>query len=263
MPKARVNNTGIYYEVTGQGEPLLFIHGLASSSRSWKKQVPVFSQKYQVITFDIRGHGRSEKPMEPYSIKSFATDAVELLRTLGLSSAHVVGFSMGGMVAFQLAVDAPELVRSLVAVNCVPEGSIRSFNNGVECFRQMLWLPFNGIWRKRRNNGGEPELANLDLDEEKVYQSVMQRMAVKNKLAYASAFRAIIRWSVVGQLDTIRCPTLMITSDEDFVPVSVKEDYASKIPYGELVVISNSRHAAPRERTEEFNNILLEFISRH
>jgi 3-oxoadipate enol-lactonase len=263
MPKLLVNNTGIYYEVTGQGEPLLFVHGLASSSRSWKKQVPFFSQKYRVITFDIRGHGRSDKPMEPYSIKSFATDAVELLRTLGISAVHVVGFSMGGMVAFQLAVDAPELVRSLVAVNCCPEGSMRTFNSGVECFRQLLWLPFNDIWHKKPNNGGEPELANLDLDEEKVYQSVIQRMAVKNKLAYASAFRAIIRWSVVNRLNDIKCPTLMITSDEDFVPVSIKEGYASKIPYAELVVINNSRHAAPRERTEEFNNILLEFISRH
>jgi 3-oxoadipate enol-lactonase len=263
MPKVLVNNTGIYYEVTGQGEPLLFIHGLASSSRSWKKQVPVFSQKYRVLTFDIRGHGRSDKPMEPYSIKLFATDAVELLRTLGIDSVHVVGFSMGGMIAFQLAVDAPELVRSLVAVNCCPEGSMRSFNNGVECFKQMLWLPFNGIWNKRPNNGGEPELASLDLDEEKVYQSVIQRMAVKNKLAYASAFRAIIKWSVASRLNTIKCPTLMITSDEDFVPVSVKEGYASQIPCAELVVINNSRHAAPRERTEEFNNILLDFVSRH
>jgi 3-oxoadipate enol-lactonase len=262
MPKLLVNNTGIYYEVTGQGEPLLFLHGLASNGRSWKKQVPLFSQKYQVITLDIRGHGRSDKPIEPYSIKLFATDALELLSSLGVNSAHLVGFSMGGMIAFQLAVDAPDLVKSLVAVNCCPEGSMRSFSNGVECFKQMLWLPFNGK-HKRSNNGDGPELDSLDPEEEKVYRSLLQRMAVKNKLAYANSFRAIIKWSVADRLNTIKCPTLMITSDEDFVPVSVKEGYASKIPCGELVVINNSRHAAPRERTEEFNNILLEFISRH
>jgi 3-oxoadipate enol-lactonase len=262
MPKVLVNNTGIYYEVTGQGEPLLFIHGLASSGRSWKKQVPIFSQKYLVITFDIRGHGRSDKRIEPYSIKLFATDAIELLKNLGIESVHVVGFSMGGMIAFQLAVDAPELVKSLVAVNCCPEGSMRSFNNGVECFKQMLWLPFNGK-HKQVNNGNEPKLDSLEPEEEKIYQSLIQRMAVKNKLAYASAFRAIVRWSVVNRLNDIKCPTLMITSDEDFVPVSVKEGYASKIPAAELVVINNSRHAAPRERTEEFNNILLDFVSRH
>jgi len=260
MPKLHINNTCLYYEVTGQGEPLLFIHGLASSSRSWKKQVPFFSSHYRVLTFDIRGHGRSDKPIEPYSIELFAQDAAELLKALGINSVHVVGFSMGGMVAFQLAVTAPEMVRSLVAVNCCPEGSMRTFNNGMECFKQMLWLPFNGIRHKRPNNGEEPE---AEAEQERVYQSLIQRMAVKNKLAYANSFRALLKWSVVDRLDTIKCSTLMITSDEDFVPVSVKEGYASKIPSAELVVISNSRHSAPRESTEEFNAILLEFVSRH
>jgi len=260
MPKLLVNNTGIYYEVAGQGEPLLFIHGLASSSRSWKKQVPFFSERYRVITFDIRGHGRSDQRLEPYSIELFATDAVELLRALGVDSAHVVGFSLGGMIAFQLAVESPDLVRSLTAVNSCPEGSIRSFNNGVECFRQMLWLPFNGMRRKLQNNGLKPE---PEAELEHTYQSLLQRMAVKNKLAYANAFGALLKWSVADRLHTIKCPTLIITSDEDFVPVSVKQDYASRIHRAELAVINNSRHHAPSERTDEFNETLLQFVSRH
>jgi 3-oxoadipate enol-lactonase len=259
MPKLRVNNTGIYFEVTGQGEPLLFIHGLASSSRSWKKQVPLFSQHYRVITFDIRGHGRSDKHFEPYSIELFASDARELMRTMGIGSAHIVGFSMGGMVAFQLAVDAPELVRSLVAVNCCPEGSMRTFNNGVECFKHLVGLQFDGMRHKRKNNNKELALSA----RENSHQSVIQRMAVTNKLAYANAFGALIKWSVADRLAYINCPTLMITSDEDFVPVSVKQGYASKMPCAEVVVINNSRHSAPRERTEEFNDILLKFVSKH
>ncbi len=260
MPKLLVNNTGIYYEVAGQGEPLLFIHGLASSSRSWKKQVPFFSERYRVITFDIRGHGRSDKRMEPYSIELFAADAVELLGALGIDSAHIVGFSMGGMIAFQLAVEAPDLVRSLTAVNSCPEGSIRSFNNGVECFRQMLWLPFNGMKRRFQNNGSEPK---PEAELEHTYQTLLQRMAVKNKLAYANAFGALLKWSVVDRLHTIKCPTLMLASDEDFVPVSVKENYASRIPRARVAVINNSRHHSPRDRTDEFNKTLLEFVSRH
>jgi len=260
MPKLLVNNIGLYYESSGQGEPLLFIHGLASSSRSWKKQVPFFSQQYRVITLDIRGHGRSDKPMEPYSIELFATDAAELLRTLGIGSAHVVGFSMGGMIAFQLAVETPELVRSLVAVNSCPEGSIRSFNGGVECFKHLIGMQINGIRHRRRNNSAAPE---SEAEQERSYQSLLERMAMKNKLAYANAFGALLKWSVADRLDVIKCPTLMITSDEDFVPVSVKEGYASKMPCAELVVINNSRHATPRERTGEFNDILLQFVSRH
>jgi len=121
-------------------------------------------------------------------------------------------------------------------------------------------MQINGIRHKRPSSGGEPE---TQAEQERIYQSLIQRMAVKNKLAYANSFRALLRWSVVDRLDTIKCPTLMITSDEDFVPVSVKEDYASKIPRAELTVINNSRHAAPRERTEEFNKMLLEFVSNH
>jgi len=261
MPKLRVNNIGIYYEVTGQGEPLLFIHGLASSSRSWKKQVSFFARHYRVITFDIRGHGRSDKPLrESYSIKLFATDTVELMKALGIDSAHVIGFSMGGMVGFQLAAYAPEVVRSLVAVNCCPEGSMRSFNDGVECFRHIFLLQFNGMWSKRHNGVKQP---GLSFDRKGPPQSVLQRMAMNNKLAYANAFGALVKWSVADRLSTINCPTLMIASDADFVPVSIKAAYVSKIPNAELVVIKNARHATPRKQAEAFNAMLLEFLLKH
>jgi 3-oxoadipate enol-lactonase len=120
-------------------------------------------------------------------------------------------------------------------------------------------LQFNGLRHKRQNNDKEPTPS----DQQNSHQSMIQRMAVTNKLAYANALGALIKWSVVDRLDAIKCPTLMITSDEDFVPVSIKEGYASKMPCAELVVINNSRHATPRECTEEFNAILLEFVSKH
>ena len=262
MPKLRVNNTGIYYEVTGQGEPLVFIHGLASSSRSWKKQVPFFARHYKVITFDIRGHGRSDKPLrEPYSIKLFANDIVELMKVLGIDSAHVVGFSMGGMVGFQLAAYAPEVVRSLVAVNCCPEGSMRTFNDGIECFRHIFFLPFNGMRNKRQS--GVVKQMEPSSDRKGPPQSVPQRMAMNNKLAYANAFGALVKWSVADRLSTINCPTLMIASDADFVPVSIKAGYMSRMPNAELVVINNARHATPREEADEFNAMLLKFLFKH
>jgi len=261
MPKIRVNNVGIYYEVAGQGEPLLFIHGLASSSRSWKKQVPFFAQRYRVITFDIRGHGHSDRPLrEPYSIQLFAADAVELMRALEIDSAHVVGFSMGGMIGFQLAVDVPKMVTSLVAVNCCPEGSMRTFNDGVECFKHIFFLPFNGMRNKVQNGVKQPESTS---DRSVSPQSVIQRIAVNNKLAYANAFGALVKWSVADHISTINCPTLMIASDADFVPVSIKAGYVSKMPDARLVVISNARHATPREQADEFNAMLLEFLSQH
>lgn len=258
MPRLCINNVNIYYEVSGQGEPLLFIHGLASSSRSWKKQIPVFSQHYRVITFDIRGHGRSDKPLGLYSIELFAADAVELMNALGISSAHVVGFSMGGMVGFQLAVDVPEMVKSLVAVNSCPEGSMRTFNDSIECFKHIVLRQFNGRRKRRQDADGQLVQASM---LENSHESVIERLAVNNKLAYASAFRSLVAWSVVDRLHTITCPILLVTSDQDYVPVSVKQGYASKMTCVEVAVIDNSSHAIPTERAEEFNAVVMEFLS--
>ncbi len=71
MPKKLVGDIEIYYEITGEGEPLLLVHGLGSSTRDWEEQVPIFSQKYQVITVDIRGHGETDKPKGAYDISNF------------------------------------------------------------------------------------------------------------------------------------------------------------------------------------------------
>src|SRR5947207_2466572 len=117
MPTIQANGVDLYYEVHGSGEPVLLIHGLGSSTRDWAPQVPALSQRFQVIAFDVRGHGRSAKPKQRYSVKLFAADTAALIRTLDIAPAHVIGISMGGMIAFQLAVEAPQLVRSLVIVN--------------------------------------------------------------------------------------------------------------------------------------------------
>ena len=135
MPYISLPNLKLYYEVTGYGLPLLMIHGLGSNSRDWEKQVNPFAQKYQVITLDLRGHGCSDKPPGPYSVKMFAEDTAGLMRELGLVPSHVVGISMGGMVAFELAVHFPELLRSLTVVNSYPEMRVETFYEHLQVWR--------------------------------------------------------------------------------------------------------------------------------
>ena len=134
MATVRVNGVELYYEVHGEGAPVLLIHGLGSSTRDWEPQVPALAAAYKVIAFDVRGHGRSEKPRQRYSVKLFADDTAALIRALGIAPIHVVGISMGGMIAFQLAADAPELVRSLAIVNSGPAMPIKTFAQ-----RLMIW----------------------------------------------------------------------------------------------------------------------------
>ena len=83
MPILRCRDINVYYEIAGAGDPLLFIHGLGSSHRDWEPQVAFFSRHYQVITYDVRGHGKSDKPKGPYSVSQFAADAAELTRFPG------------------------------------------------------------------------------------------------------------------------------------------------------------------------------------
>ena len=91
----------LHYEEYGHGAPLLLVHGLGSSTLDWEKQIPALSAHYRVIVPDVRGHGRSDKPRERYSIAGFSADMIALMEHLNLGPTHYVGLSMGGMIGFQ------------------------------------------------------------------------------------------------------------------------------------------------------------------
>lgn len=126
MPYFEHAGCQLYYEDHGQGEPLLLVHGLGSSIQDWEYQLPHLQQQRRVVAVDLRGHGRSGKPRERYSMAAFAADVAALIEHLGLPPVHLVGISMGGMVGFQLGVDRPELLRSLCIVNSAPELKAKS-----------------------------------------------------------------------------------------------------------------------------------------
>ncbi len=258
MPRLQLKDISLYYEVAGEGDPVVFIHGLGSSTRDWEYQVPFFAQRFRVIVFDVRGHGRSDKPPGPYSVPMFAQDTAALIRALEAAPAHVVGISMGGMIAFQLAVDEPELVRSLVVVNSGPEVVARTLQERLQILQRFLIVRLLGM-RKM----GEVLSKRLfpNPDQAQLRKIFVERWAENDPRAYREAMRALVGWSVADRLSEIRCPTLVIASDQDYTPVSAKEAYVSRIPNARLVVIPNAHHAVTVERPEAFNQILLDFLT--
>jgi len=138
--KVEVNDINIYYEIHGEGEPLLLIEGLGYSSWMWFKQIPAFSREFKVIVFDNRGVGNTDKPDSEYTIETMADDAAGLLKALGLDSAHVLGVSMGGFIAQELALKYPDMVRSLVLISTSfgGEGSMPRGSN--------FWNTFIKLW---------------------------------------------------------------------------------------------------------------------
>src|SRR5207249_10870094 len=115
MSVAKVGTIDLYYDEQGSGDPLLLVMGLAADSAAWMFQVPDFARHHRTIVFDNRGVGRSAKPPGPYTIHEMADDAVGLLDALGITRAHVVGVSMGGMIAQVVAITHPERVLTLTS----------------------------------------------------------------------------------------------------------------------------------------------------
>jgi 3-oxoadipate enol-lactonase len=253
MPTFESGGSNLYYERTGKGEPVLFLHGLGSSTRDWAFQVEHFSPTYETVTVDFRGHGRSDKPPGPYSMPQFAEDVAELIKGLALAPVHLVGISLGGFVAFQMAMDAPELLRSLVIVNSGPEVVIRSFRDRLNLWQRLLIVRVMGMRKMGEVLAGrllpKPEHAELR-------QQFADRWAENDKRAYLDTLRGFVGWSVADRLGEIDIPALIVAADQDYTPVEEKEAYVAKMPKARLEVLDDCRHAAPVERPEVFNAVL-------
>jgi 3-oxoadipate enol-lactonase len=248
----------LHYEEYGQGAPLLLLHGLGSSCRDWEYQIPALAAHYRVIAMDMRGHGRSDKPRERYSIRAFSGDVLALIEHLHLEAVHLVGLSMGGMIGFQLAVDHPRLLASLCIVNSTPQVKVKGANDLWQWARRWglaRLLSMETLGKALgRNMFPKPEQAHLR-------SKIATRWAENDKRAYLASFDAIVGWGVQDKLSRIACPTLIISADRDYTPVALKQAYVSLIPNARLVVVTDSRHATPLDQPDEFNRIVLEFIA--
>ena len=259
MPKLSVNNIDLHYEIIGQGQPVLFIHGLGSSARDWEYQISFFSKQYRVITFDLRGHGQSQKPAGPYSMSLFAQDTAELIKSLGVAPVHVVGISLGGMIAFQLAVDYPDLIKSLVIANAWAEVVPHTLKDHWNVFMRFTVARLFGM-RKTGEVLGKRLFPKEEQAELK--RLFVEHWAENDKQAYLDTLHAIVGWSVMDYVHKIDLPTLMLSAEYDYTPISDKEVVVAKMPQADLVVIPDSRHATPVDSPQKFNDAVISFLSK-
>lgn len=258
MPYLDNDGCQLHYEEYGQGAPVLLVHGLGSSTRDWEYQLSELAAHYRVIALDLRGHGRSDKPRERYSIAGFAEDVAALIEHLNLAPVHLVGISMGGMIGFQLGVDHPELLKSLCIVNSGPEVKAKRPRDYLEIAKRWSLSRLLSLESIAKGLGRllfpKPEQAELR-------RKIEQRWPQNDKRAYLASLDAIIGWGVRERLARIVCPTLVISADRDYTPVAQKQAYVSELPNARLLVIEDSRHATPLDQPECFNNGLLAFLA--
>jgi 3-oxoadipate enol-lactonase len=264
MPTLRLETVELYYEALGQGPPLLFIHGLGASTDTWTFQKDVFASEYRVIAVDLRGHGRSSKPPGPYSIRQMAEDAAALLAALACGPACVVGHSLGGAVAVELALRSPDQVRALVLVNsapAIPRGTLLESLKLALAWRMREWIVrLRGMHalgavlsRRLFPRPGQAELR----------RAMVEQWAANDKRAYLAALKALWRWpGVADRLATLHCPALVIAAEHDYTPVSFKQAYVARMPRTEIVVIPDSRHMTPLDQPAAFNAALGAFLRR-
>lgn len=257
MPTVHTNGIDMYYESVGAGPPLLLLHGLGSCTEDWELQIPAFARHFRVITADMRGHGRSDKPPGPTSVPQMAADVLGLLDALEIEAAHIVGLSMGGMVAFQLAVDRPERVHSLVIVNSGPALVPRTAG---EWLRVQQRLALARLFPPARSGRFISQRLFPKPEQEEMRQQLVERWARNDQRAYLASMRALVGWSVLDRVGAIRQPVLIISGDRDYTPVESKRNYMARLQNARLVVIEDSGHATPIDQSERFNACVLDFL---
>lgn len=260
MPKVQVRNTiKINYHREGRGQALVLLHGLGSSGRDWEYQIPEFARHFDVIAPDFRGSGESDKPRGPYSIADYAEDTWALLDKLDISKAHLVGLSMGGATAFEMAVRRPERVHNLVVVNCPPSFALSSPKKWFELAMRLAIVRVLGM-EKMADVVGKRLFP--DPGQEQLKAQFQSRYAANKKQHYLWALRSLAGWSALARLNRIDAPAMMLAAEHDYTPVQEKQAAVERLPHGELKVIKNSRHATPIDQPEAFNAAVLAFLQR-
>jgi pimeloyl-ACP methyl ester carboxylesterase len=220
VPKVSVNGFRLYYEIEGDGEPVVLIPGFAAGRETWVRQIPSLSRNFRVITFDPRGVAESDQPEGPQSISLLADDLAHLLQVLGISAAHIVGASFGGFVAQEFALRYPFMTRKLVLC-CTSFGGPNHVQPKPEN-RKM-------VAAAKRLNVDQFEAAT-SFDVESRIEGIRSQTLV-----------------VSGDADEI-------------VPVQNSLNLAAKIPGAQLRIIEAGSHTFFSERADEFNQLLADFL---
>jgi 3-oxoadipate enol-lactonase len=276
MPYAPVNDVNLYYEVHGEGEPFVFIAGTGSSCEYMKvATVPWLSREFQLIIYDARGTGRSDKPDHPYSTRMFARDTVGLLEHLGISRAHVGGRSMGGRVAQWVALDAPYRVGALVLSNSGPGSWVNANGEVFEPTRglpyetglKLAQLGYEGYLKQHRESDFmfTPEFAEANPD---LVRQFSERSGEPTPLPnYIRHVIARQQHETRELLPKILAPTLVIDGVDDTVSLATgnhvesSRQLARGIPGAELVLYPGAHNFLIEQ--PESHQIIIDFVKRH
>ncbi|MEZ5428497.1 MAG: alpha/beta hydrolase [Pyrinomonadaceae bacterium] len=263
MPYAENNGTKIYWTEQGAGDPLLLIMGLGGTHKEWRRLLPALTEKYRVITFDNRGTGETVFSNEPFSISLMASDAKAVLDAAGAESAHVLGMSMGGMIAQEFAINYPEKLRSLVLAVTACGGSETVLaktevlftlqGRGSETPEEAFWAMAPYIY----DPGTPREMLEEDL--------AVREGKFTTPENFMRQLGAIIAWpGTFSRLSGIKAPTLVLHGKNDqLIPCANARILADAIPDSKIVELDDSSHIFTTDQTEKSAEAILGFLEKN
>jgi 3-oxoadipate enol-lactonase len=239
--------------VAGNGELVLFLHGIRGNRRNWRGQIEFFSRGFKAAACDARGYGDSEDYGGPLQFEYFTGDVLRIAEHFKARKLHLVGLSMGGRIARNVALRAPERLHSLVLI---------STNPGFDTLSTERVMQFINERRSRTPQTLQTLLGSGA--NRAAYEELLDSVSRIHEASYQKALEASVAQDRGAPIEQIRVPTLVIAGEEDTVyPPELAEDMARRIPGAELLRFERTGHLANLEQPEKFNQAVFDFISRH
>jgi len=267
MPKFSANGVDIYYEVTGEGFPLVWCHEFGGSYESWETQVRFFTRRYQVITYAARGWPPSDVPTEPeaYSQDILVNDLYLLLRHLGIDKAHIGGLSMGGSVTLNFGIAHPEMASSLIVAAAGSGSTDREtfLANGQAMTERIL---SEGMEEVAKDYGTTNVRIQLLRKDPQGFEEFKRLLSAHSAVGSALTFRGFVMnrptvFALEDKLRSLQVPTLIMIGDEDEPCIEPAVFLKRTIPKSGLSVFPQSGHAINLEEPDLFNRTVLDFLT--
>ena len=258
---ADVNGTSLYYEVAGNGEPIILVHGNFGDRRHWDYNFEELAKEFKVIRYDVRGYGKSNSSPKGYKYKDH-DDLKALLDYLEIPKVHIAGFSMGSGIVINFALEYPEMCTSLISVGPWVGGySPPSINEFSSDFGRIPLII----------EQGGTDAAAEELIEFPIFKAHVSSQDVKNFITHVAKDYSFLHWigegptriepDAVNMLDQIKVPTLIMTSEYDVnACLEVADLLQEKISGSKLVRIPKATHFMMMDNPEEFNRSVINFI---
>jgi 3-oxoadipate enol-lactonase len=257
MPFLELDGRRLHYLTRGAGAPVVLLHGLGSSGADWAFQAPALEQRFRLLVPDLPGCGHSPAPDHPYSVTAWADATWGLLDALGVDQPSLIGFSMGGAVAFEMALQRPGRVPRLGLINSLAS------------YRVDHWTK----WCKARIDAGLVRLLGIRRTAQLIAARLFPHPAQAPMRVRAAAVigavpattylamaRALERWSALSRLDALTSRTLIIAAEYDYTPLAEKRALARRLG-ADLIVVRESRHGTPFDAVEITNASLLALLT--